>query len=619
MSNTIYLEATGKDCLKIGVCKQADVIWRYENTEVSMDEISAQCRQLAEDLNEISRKGTGGAKAFDELRARGAGLCNELLPLRIKEKLSNSDAEFLILRIDDHLVQIPWELLCINDEFLCQRFNMGRMVKTRQSIVKVRDREMRKVLQMWILANPKGDLAVADSEGEKIFEEMAEMNQEDIIIAPCLDSETGSQEIKDQIINYDFVHFAGHADYDVQNPLQSGWKLSDDKFTVADIDKIAGTSPMPFLIFSNACQSARTEEWDWNEDLGDASFGLPNAFLRAGVKHYIGTSWEVMDEPGSYFAVEFYKLLCSGKTTGQAMRLARSNLTNTYGPDICWASYLLYGDPRVAYLARGKAHKKHVKNRPVAAQNKLTRGAMANYSLNPELFRVISVWLVSFIIMVCVLAYGVILLGNYLRERNEIEREKNKTEQRRAESERRNRIKKILSDRADKQRKRTRDLYAELMKITAQSPTSGTKVSKTLTMAAVFDSQIIKNSKEKMILFAINDQVLESQIPIRLLYRESFDILLEELIRKTELTPSEQRTRPNLLTTKFNLILGVYDSGPVSALLMQLVENETSEILETQFEELDNSRKILEQKKEFTRNILAKLKKLVKSYSSSAD
>ena len=65
----------------------------------------------------------------------------------------------------------------------------------------------------------------------------------------------------------------------------------------------------------------------------------------------MGTFWEVLDEPSSRFALEFYKQLISGNTIGEAIRQARLTLIKEYGEEtIVWGSYLLYGDPTFNYM-----------------------------------------------------------------------------------------------------------------------------------------------------------------------------------------------------------------------------------------------------------------------------
>jgi tetratricopeptide (TPR) repeat protein len=78
---------------------------------------------------------------------------------------------------------------------------------------------------------------------------------------------------------------------------------------------------------------------------------MANAFLLSGVRHYIGTFWEILDEPGSQFAIEFYKQLFSGGSIGNAVLKARNALVDRYGEEtIIWASYVMYGDPTFNYI-----------------------------------------------------------------------------------------------------------------------------------------------------------------------------------------------------------------------------------------------------------------------------
>ena len=127
--------------------------------------------------------------------------------------------------------------------------------------------------------------------------------------------------------------------------------MSDGVLKAGEFMKMSQSGIMPALVFSNACQSARTEEWTLQTHFHDEIFGLANALILSGVKHYIGTFWEILDEPGRMFALEFYKHLFAGLTVGEAMRRARITLINTYGEEsLVWASYLLYGDPTFNYM-----------------------------------------------------------------------------------------------------------------------------------------------------------------------------------------------------------------------------------------------------------------------------
>jgi CHAT domain-containing protein len=51
--------------------------------------------------------------------------------------------------------------------------------------------------------------------------------------------------LRTDLSRYEVLHYAGHADYDVQDPDQSGWLTADGKLTAADILQMSGKAPMP--------------------------------------------------------------------------------------------------------------------------------------------------------------------------------------------------------------------------------------------------------------------------------------------------------------------------------------------------------------------------------------
>lgn len=606
-NNTIYLEAAGdKNRLKIGIYTPKDVIWHYEDLPAHEDRIRQTAGSMAETLNRSSRKGCSGGHEFERLKSVGRMLCDELLPLEIKEKLRKSDAEYLILKLDDRLVHIPWELLCVDEKFLCQRFNMGRLVKTHQKIAEGNDRNLSSPLSLWIVANPRGDLEIAGSEGLKIFQNTAALNQEQNLILPCLDAEITPDEVKEKIKSYDFVHFAGHGDYrsqtDPGGAAQSGWKLSGGNFTVNDIDRMAGGAAMPAFIFSNACQSARTEEWHRNSapesarpaenrqtDAGEGSFGLANAFLRAGVKHYLGTFWEIMDEPGSHFADEFYSLLYAGEPVGKAVRQARCNLIEKYGPDTCWASYILYGDPRTNYFSPNmeKASIIPRESEPSVSRSTPTRGSFFNYGLNSGRLKEFQYMLaagLATVLLVCA-----ILAGNYIVRRISLYEQI--------------KIQELLITQAEKKQQKTEALFNELIKITKPAPASETQDSGTLTLAMVFDSQISLSDQktENLAAFAVQSQLI-AYSRFKILERKSFDKILLELIW-------EKPEHLNLLMPNLLIFLEVYDEDRHPLVLMRLVDKNTGIVIDNLFETLENGKPVFAQKEKLSENLLETLKK----------
>ena len=70
---------------------------------------------------------------------------------------------------------------------------------------------------------------------------------------------------------------------------------------------------------------------------------MAEAFLTAGVRHYIGTFWPVSDHPATLFTTTLYGLLAAGATLGSAIRDSRRVLEDKNHPD--WANYIHFGNP----------------------------------------------------------------------------------------------------------------------------------------------------------------------------------------------------------------------------------------------------------------------------------
>ena len=49
-------------------------------------------------------------------------------------------------------------------------------------------------------------------------------------------------------------------------------------------------------------------------------FGLASVLFTGGVRHYVGTFWEILDEAGSYIAEGFYDGLVRGESIGEGLR-----------------------------------------------------------------------------------------------------------------------------------------------------------------------------------------------------------------------------------------------------------------------------------------------------------
>lgn len=341
------------DRIKISGYEKADrerkTVRHYDEVKVDTDRIHTYNRDIIKLLNQATPRGRVSTDILEKLKTSGRLLYDEIFSLEIKRKLSETLSQDMIISVDDHLVNIPWELLHDGNSFFCLRFNMGRLVRTRQTVTEAKPREVKLPLKMFILSDPQGNLESAYQEGYSIRDHLEAL--EDLVQVNIKSSRVRTDHVLGSIRNYDMVHYAGHADYDGENPSNSGFLMEDGKLRASDIVNLIGSTPLPSLVFSNACKSGHTDIWRVDQDYEKEIYGLANAFLLAGVRHYIGTFWDIQDDPSRHFAMEFYSALMSGTLIGEAVRKARRTIIETYGEDnVIWASYVLYGDPAFSYV-----------------------------------------------------------------------------------------------------------------------------------------------------------------------------------------------------------------------------------------------------------------------------
>ena len=340
-----------KEIIKICVYERDSTLHpAEEEISISLVEIDHLCEDIIKLLNKSNELGKLATGINSELKKTGQVLYDQLLTNDVKNKFRNTDAKSLLIVIDEGLVQIPWELLFDGKDFLCLKFNMGRKVKTGQTLRGAGRRTEEFPVKMLVLADPTGDLKSARQEAGVIEKELDKIRN-NINVAKKV-TNISTSFIKRNLRDYQIVHYAGHADYDIDDPSNSGWKLEDGRFTAKDISIMGATAPLPALIFSNSCQSAHTKEWKVDNNFEEKIFGLANAFLCSGVRHYIGCSWKIPDDISLSFAKEFYSQIAQSESVGNAIRKARLKIIKDFGEDtIVWASYILYGDPTNVLIA----------------------------------------------------------------------------------------------------------------------------------------------------------------------------------------------------------------------------------------------------------------------------
>jgi len=537
MSNKGYKEKTleieiSRDAasLRIGLSRKTledkETLRHYEERAYDAARIATKCSDVVRVLNNANIRGSLAGENFLQLKQAGFFLFEELLSLTAQRELNAGGCDNLIINIDDGLVHIPWELLYDGNDFLCKKFNIGRVVRTRQQISTLQPRIVSAPLKMLIICDPSGDLEKAYEEGNRI---RSELDRRGLIIqADLFNRNVDADTIKEYLRGYDIIHYAGHADYNPDNPAESGWLLYDSKFTARDISQLSPHLSLPALVFSNACQSGQTGEWRIKEGFEHNIFGLANAFLLAGVQHYVGTFWEVLDESSCEFSTTFYQTLIQGASIGSAMRKAREHLIAAYGEEnIVWASYMLYGNPAFVYtmpqqngIPKKNGSGLKTQATPIEVTGAISSGATRSLPPDRRVFNFLTLSLIAVIIALAVI-FLLIKDKTPLSTANHtagqppaLVAEKKTTEEMQA----------IL--------KRLSQKYAEQKKLIKANTPSDLWTSRTLTLSLLGFSCIGECSPEKELdqyLIARLSGVLNKSGRVSLVEREKLTQLLDEL------------------------------------------------------------------------------------------
>jgi hypothetical protein len=158
---------------------------------------------------------------------------------------------------------------------------------------------------------------------------------------------------------FDILHYSGHSGFNREDARFSGLLLHGEEFfTGADV---LGLTQFPPVVIFNSCEAARIRRRDpvldnkipdkiLKRDAAHGAISIAEAFLIAGVQHYIGTFWCVNDDAAALFGEVLYGHLADGKPMGFSVTEARKALADKKMPD--WANYIHYGNPDAEIFTR---------------------------------------------------------------------------------------------------------------------------------------------------------------------------------------------------------------------------------------------------------------------------
>jgi hypothetical protein len=285
------------------------------------------------------------------LQEMGDMMFRLLMPEWTHQYLKETSCSVMITTND---LELPWELMYCNGNYLCLDRPMSRMPMGR-SLPRVKPKAAglaaRKIRFLLIYSDPDKNLPAAKAEIETLEKYLREEWGERIDVDTLFGSEATGARLNKKLRSgsFDVIHYAGHAYFDESTPELSGLQLCDrdgkpQTFYAQKVRRLLEGRP---LVFLNACQSGRAanEETAARTDyLLEPAEGLASAFLYGGALACIGSLWPIFDKPAAEFATEFYHKALEGYMLGEAMRLARVQIREKYPEQVTWAAFALYGD-----------------------------------------------------------------------------------------------------------------------------------------------------------------------------------------------------------------------------------------------------------------------------------
>jgi CHAT domain-containing protein len=148
------------------------------------------------------------------------------------------------------------------------------------------------------LPTPYSSLQFARLEAEQVAKVLNAQGQ-------CLyEADATLRAVEERIGSASYLHFACHAEFDHQNPLESGLILSKgERLTLNDLLQRLKLGDRTRLVVLSACKTALT---DFSK-LPDEALGLPSGFLLAGALGVVGTLWPVDDLSTVLLMIKFYR------------------------------------------------------------------------------------------------------------------------------------------------------------------------------------------------------------------------------------------------------------------------------------------------------------------------
>ena len=153
--------------------------------------------------------------------------------------------------------------------------------------------------------------------------------------APVFDT-FSAQDIQKAVTQSDFIHFAGHCQFNTNRPSRSYLQLNQQRVYLSQIARWR-FDRNPFINLA-ACQSGRTAL-----DAGNEPYGFVITAIAAGASSVLASLWEIDDEATAQWMTAFYDALPEGLS--HAYRQACLEVMRISQNPFFWSGFALIGQP----------------------------------------------------------------------------------------------------------------------------------------------------------------------------------------------------------------------------------------------------------------------------------
>jgi hypothetical protein len=285
----------------------------------------------------------------ERLSSLGLALYQEILKdegdgLRTWGETAELDhSNYVVFKIDKTLAYLPLEVMHDGEEFLSQRFAVGRVLYAEDAQGGAPSPVVQADTAV-LVGDPSEDGTICGDIEREIDVVRDRLRRGGLGLKIAVGRDADLKYILANLPGAAIFHFSGHGVV-AEDEHATGLKLASG--SILGGYSLQGLQAAPAFAFLNVCTPASADTWK-------GSIGIIETLLTRGTRACVASLWDVGSKAAATVAAGFYDRLLSGMTFGDALRQARCDAAETFGlHDPTWASYVLYGDPRLSLPGAG--------------------------------------------------------------------------------------------------------------------------------------------------------------------------------------------------------------------------------------------------------------------------